>query len=43
MKGDDMVISGLKNKAQVAMTNVMPDAVVAGMVHKQQAPVDENK
>lgn len=43
MKGDDMVVSGFKNKVQVAMSNMAPDSMVAGMVHKQQAPVDENK
>ncbi len=42
MKGDDMVISGLKNKAQVAMSNFMPDSMVAENVHKQQEPVNEN-
>ena len=43
MKGDDMVISGFKNKVQVAMSNIMPDSMVAANVHKQQAPVDEGK
>ena len=43
MKGDDMVVSGFKNKVQVALSNVTPDSMVAGMVHKQQEPVDENK
>jgi short-subunit dehydrogenase len=38
MRGDDMVISGLKNKVQVAMGNLMPDATVASMVDKQQEP-----
>lgn len=42
MKGDDMVISGLKNKIQVAMSAVMPDSMVAENVHKQQAPADQN-
>lgn len=39
MKGDDMVISGLKNKMQVAMGNVMPDSAAAEMVRKSQEPV----
>lgn len=38
MKGEDKVISGFKNKAQVAMSNMMPDDVVAAQMHKQQAP-----
>lgn len=43
MKGDDKVISGLKNKAMVAMSNITPDAMVAQMMHKQQEPVDPEK
>lgn len=43
MKDDDMVVSGFKNKVQVAMGNVMPDTLVAENVHKQQAPVDSDK
>ena len=43
MSGDDKVVSGLKNKAMVAMSNVTPDAVLAEQMHKMQAPVDENK
>lgn len=43
MAGDDMVVSGLKNKAQVAMGNVLPDSTVAETMHKQQKPVDKNK
>lgn len=38
MNGDDMVVSGLKNKAQVAMGNVTPDDVLAKMMLKQQEP-----
>lgn len=41
MKGDDMVVSGFKNKVQVAMGNLMPDAAVAAKVDKQQQPVTE--
>jgi hypothetical protein len=43
MAGDDKVISGFKNKAQIAMTNLMPDSMVADQMKKQQAPVDEEK
>lgn len=39
MSGDDMVISGFKNKMQVGMSNVMPDSAVADKMKKQQAPV----
>jgi len=42
MKGDDMVISGLKNKVQVAMSNVTPDSTVAKQMLKQQEPTDSN-
>ncbi|HVS94626.1 MAG TPA: SDR family oxidoreductase [Mucilaginibacter sp.] len=39
MAGWDKVISGFKNKAQVAMSNMMPDSIVADMLKKQQEPV----
>lgn len=42
MKGDDKIVSGLKNKAQVAMSNIIPDKVVAEQVRKQQEPVEKN-
>jgi len=38
MAGEEKVISGLKNKVQVVMSNVLPDSLVAENVHKQQAP-----
>jgi len=38
MNGEDMVISGMKNKIQVAMSNVTPDARVADKMKKQQEP-----
>jgi short-subunit dehydrogenase len=38
MKGDDMVVSGLKNKIQVAMSNITPDARVADKMKEQQEP-----
>jgi short-subunit dehydrogenase len=39
MRGDDKVVSGFKNKMQVAMSNVTPDAAAADMMKKQQEPV----
>lgn len=42
MEGDDMVISGFKNKAQVAMSNITPDSAVAKQMLKQQAPRDSH-
>lgn len=35
MKGKDKVVSGLMNKAQVAVSHVLPDELVAGTVRKQ--------
>lgn len=43
MNNDDMVISGTKNKVEVAMGKMMPDRVKADKTKKQQAPVNENK
>jgi short-subunit dehydrogenase len=43
MRGDDKVISGFKNKVNVAMTNLMPDSTAADTMKKKQAPVTENK
>jgi len=39
--GKDKVISGLKNKVQIAMTNLTPDSTVAHMMNEQQKPVDK--
>ncbi len=39
---EDKVVSGFKNKLQVAMSNLMPDTLVADNVKKQQAPVEGN-
>ena len=39
MSGDDKVISGMKNKAQVAMSNMMTDSAAANAMKKQQEPV----
>lgn len=38
MKGDDKVVSGLKNKAQIAMANVIPDTMLADQMLKQSEP-----
>jgi short-subunit dehydrogenase len=40
--GDDMIVSGLKNKIQVAMTSITPDAKAADKMKKQQEPVSED-
>lgn len=42
MNGDDMVISGIKNKMQIAMSNIMPDEAVAQNMYKQQEPVSND-
>lgn len=41
MAGKDKVISGFKNKVQVAMGNIMPDSTSAHMMNEQQKPVDK--
>lgn len=43
MSGTDKVISGIKNKMQVAMSNVIPDSMVAANVHQQQSPAEADK
>jgi short-subunit dehydrogenase len=42
MSGKDMVVSGFKNKMQVAMGAVTPDSVLAGQTFKKQEPVSED-
>ena len=42
MAGDDKVISGVKNKIQVAMSNIMPESMAASTVGKQQEPASES-
>lgn len=42
MSGDDKVVSGFKNKAQVTMANVTPDSMVADNVNKMQEPVSKS-
>jgi len=41
MSGDDMVVSGMKNKLQVAMANMTPDAAAAENMKEQQKPVTD--
>ncbi|RYZ99936.1 MAG: SDR family oxidoreductase [Sphingobacteriaceae bacterium] len=41
MASTDKVISGFKNKAQIAMSNITPDSVVAGMMEAQQKPSEK--
>lgn len=43
MRGDHMVVSGFKNKMNVAMSNMLPDDVVAENMHKKQAPTNEKR
>jgi uncharacterized protein len=43
MSGDDMVVSGIKNKLQVATANITPDEKAADKMKKQQAPVGHDK
>jgi uncharacterized protein len=38
MAGDDKVVSGLKNKVQVAASNLIPDEMLAKNMEKQQRP-----
>jgi short-subunit dehydrogenase len=42
-KGDDMVVTGFKNKLQVAMSKVTPDEKLADKTKKQQAPLKSEK
>ena len=39
--GKDKVISGLKNKVQIAMTNLTPDSTVAHLMNEQQKPSEK--
>lgn len=41
MKGDDKVVSGFKNKVQVAMANVVPDTMLAEQMKKQSEEVKQ--
>lgn len=42
MAGADKIISGFKNKVQIAVSNMLPDSTVADTLKKQQEPVDHN-
>jgi short-subunit dehydrogenase len=41
MAGDGRIISGLKNKLEVDMSNLMPDSTVAHNLYEQQKPVGQ--
>lgn len=43
MRGDDKVISGFKNKMQVAMTNITPDEKAADQMKKMQEPATKKE
>lgn len=42
MSGKGSIISGLKNKLQVGVANVLPDEIAAEQMNKQQRPVDKS-
>lgn len=42
MSGDDKITSGLKNKVQVAMANVLPDSMASETMGKQQEPKENS-
>lgn len=41
MAGDDKVISGFKNKFQVAMSHIVPDSTLAENMQEQQKPANQ--
>ena len=41
MSGDDKIVSGMKNKMMVGMSNVMPENKVADQMNKMQQPRDK--
>ncbi|MBG6233964.1 short-subunit dehydrogenase [Pedobacter sp. CAN_A7] len=41
LAGKDKVVSGLKNKLQVGMTNLLTDQAAAHLMNEQQKPVDK--
>lgn len=43
MKGEQMVVSGFKNKMKVALSNVLSDKKTAKNMKKQQEPIEEKK
>ncbi|MDU0371690.1 SDR family NAD(P)-dependent oxidoreductase [Hymenobacter endophyticus] len=43
MAGENRVISGFMNKAQVTVSNMLPDELVAAKVHQESKPLDDNE
>lgn len=43
MKGDDKVVSGFKNKVQIAMSNIIPDTMLAEQMRKQSEETNQSK
>ncbi|UYZ63692.1 SDR family NAD(P)-dependent oxidoreductase [Hymenobacter weizhouensis] len=43
MAGKDKIVSGFLNKVQVAISNVVPDNLVAAGLHQMVKPADEDK
>ncbi|MVN77423.1 SDR family NAD(P)-dependent oxidoreductase [Hymenobacter sp. HMF4947] len=43
LAGDKKVVSGFMNKVQVAVSNIIPDSLVASKVHSESVPVNESK
>ena len=43
MSGDDKVVSGMKNKIETALGNLMPETAIAEQVRKQQEPVSKGE
>lgn len=43
MSGDDKVVSGMKNKVMVGMSNVLPESTVADQMNKMQQPREKEK
>ena len=43
MRGENMIVSGFKNKVKVAMSNILSDKAVAKKTHKEQSAADEEK
>jgi short-subunit dehydrogenase len=41
MSGDDKIVSGVKNKMQSAMSNIMPETMLADQMKKQSEPMDK--
>lgn len=41
MSGDDKIVSGIKNKIMVGMSQVTPDSTVADMMHKGMEPSEK--